>query len=457
MQKSFFYEITLGVLLLITIQQAAWGQSKKGFHKQKLNAYIDTLYQNHRVMGSLKIDSAGQTAFQRTWGFRNLENDSLSSNMETEYRIGSITKMFTATMIFQLIEEGKLSLSTKLSTFYPDIPKADSITIGNMLHHQSGIFNFTDAPDYQKYMTEKHSKEQMLQIFRGQKSQFSPGSQTSYSNTNYVLLGYIIEDLTGDSYANQLQQRIVKPLNLHHTYYGDGIDPQKNEAASFRWQADKWQKMPETDMSIPGGAGAIVSTPNDLTRFIRALFKGKLVLQKSLDKMTMIESGLGMGMMKAPFDNKFAYGHTGGIDGFQSNLFYFPKEDVTIAFTGNAMNYNMNSMLIGILSIYFGKDFTIPTLAYKEIKLNRKEMQKYVGDYSSSQLPIDIKVFIEDGLLKAQASGQSAFPLTATSKTTMRFDPAGLVMEFDDFKGKKYQQFTLEQNGGSFIFKRSRD
>ncbi|HKK45339.1 MAG TPA: serine hydrolase domain-containing protein [Balneolaceae bacterium] len=453
MQRSFIYIVTLGVLLLMSAQQA-WAQSSDGFNKQKLDAYIDTLFQNHKVMGSLEIDSAGQTVFERTWGFRELQDDSLRSNMETEYRIGSITKMFTATMIFQLIEEGKLSLSTKLSKFYPDIPKADSITIGNLMHHQSGIFNFTNAPDYQNYMTEKHSEKQMLQIFRGQKSQFTPGSKTSYSNTNYVLLGYIIENLTGDSYADQLQKRIVDPLKLKHTYYGDDIDPQQNEAASFRWQSGKWQKMPETDMSIPGGAGAIVSTPADLIQFIRALFNGKLVSKKSLDHMTSFESGLGMGMMKAPFDNEFAYGHTGGIDGFQSNLFYFPKEDVTVAFTGNAMDYSMNSMLIGVLSIYFGKDFTIPTLAHKEIKLNRKEMQKYVGDYSSSQLPINIKVFVEDNTLKAQASGQSSFPLTATSKTTMRFDPAGIVMEFDNLKGESYQQFTLEQNGGNFVFKR---
>lgn len=454
MQKSYIYKITLGFLLLMAVQQTAWGQSTDRFNKSKLNTYIDTLYQNHKVMGALEIDSAGQTAFERAWGFREVKNDSLMSNLETEYRIGSITKMFTATMVFQLIEEGKLSLSTKLATFYPDIPKADSITIGNMLHHQSGIFNFTNAPDYQNYMTEKHSKEQMLQIFRGQKSQFSPGSQTRYSNTNYVLLGYIIEDITNDSYAEQLQKRIVKPLKLAHTYYGNGVDPQKNEAFSFRWNSGKWQQMPETNMSIPGGAGAIVSTPDDLIRFIRALFSGKLVSQASLDHMTTIESGLGMGVMKVPFYNSSAYGHNGGIDGFQSSLYYFPKRDVTVALTANAMNYSLNSMLVGVLSIYFGKDFTIPTLTYTGIKLSPEQMQHYVGSYSSSQLPIDIKVFIEDGSLKARASGQSSFPLTATTKTTMRFDPAGLVMEFDDFKGGSYQQFTLKQNGGAFVFKR---
>src|SRR5699024_1527609 len=99
---------------------------------------------------------------------------------------------------------------------------------------------------------------------------------------NYVLLGYIIEDITGDTYANQLKKRIVEPLNLKHTYYGGPINPAKNEAASFRFVNRKWEKLPSVDLSIPGGAGGIVSTPHDLVKFIYALFKGELVSQQSL-------------------------------------------------------------------------------------------------------------------------------------------------------------------------------
>ncbi|MGD8748952.1 MAG: serine hydrolase domain-containing protein [Balneolaceae bacterium] len=454
MEKLRLDIILIGILFFGALQVAAEAQTSS-FNKQKLDTYIDTLAQNQKVMGSLAIDSAGHTVFRKAWGYRNLGNDTLFANTETEYRIGSITKMFTATMIFQLMEEKKLSLSTKLVEFYPQIPKADSITIGNMLHHQSGIFNFTNAPEYRDYMTEKRTKEQMLKVFRNQESQFSPGAQTSYSNTNYVLLGYIIEKITGDSYANQLRERIVQPLNLGHTYYGNGIDRQKNEAASFRRESGRWKPMPETDMSIPGGAGALVSTPSDLIRFIRALFDGQLVSQESLDHMTDFESGLGMGMMKVPFYDTFAYGHSGGIDGFQSSLYYFPEKDVTLAFIGNAMDYKMNDVLIGTLSIYFGRDFTIPTLARKELTIRPNEMKRYVGEFSSDQVPMEIKVFVEEGTLKAQATGQPAFPLTATSKTTMRFDPAGLVMEFDSLKVGSYQQFTLKQGGGSFIFQRN--
>ena len=450
-----FFRLKLIACLFATLfllQASADAQSSKVFDREKLDTFFNKLADENKMMGSVAIDSAGREVYRKTVGFMN--TDRKKADDQTRYRIGSVTKTFTATMIMQLVEEGKLSLSTRLSEYYPRIPQADSITVKHMLKHQSGLFNFTNASDYSRWMTEQRSREQMLELFRGQEPQFSPGAQTSYSNTNYVLLGYIIEDITGKAYAQQLQQRIVKPLNLQHTYYGDGIDSGRNEAASFRFTQSDWSKAPETDMSIPGGAGGIVSTPDDLTDFISALFAGELVSQESLDKMTRTEQRLGMGLMKIPFYDTYAYGHNGGIDGFQSNLSYFPKEKVAMAFTGNGLNYNMNDILIGILSIYFGKDFQIPSFDQKSITLSTEQMRNYTGTYVSDQLPMDIKVFVEDSALKAQATGQQAFPLSASDETTLYFKPAGITMKFDSLKNGKYQSFRLEQSGGSYQYNR---
>jgi len=441
--------LVLGLLLSVMGFQSA--QAQDSFNRQKMNSYVQKLEQNDKVMGSVAIDSAGAEVYAKAFG----KADGHAADTQTKYRIGSVTKTFTATMIFQLIEEGKLSLSTKLAKFYPDLPRADGITIEDLLRHQSGLYNFTNAEDYPEWMTEPRSREQLLELFRGQDPQFKPGEKTSYSNTNYVLLGYIIEDLTGDSYADQLQQRIVQPLDLQDTYYGDGIDPGQNEARSFQYKDNDWILAPETDMSIPGGAGAIVSTPDDLTDFIRALFQGELVSQESLDHMTDVENGLGMGLMKIPFYDRYAYGHNGGIDGFQSNLSYFPDDDVAFAFTGNGLNYPMNDVLIGMLSIYFGRDFEIPSMEKtKAIALTKEQMQRYAGNYSSEEIALDIEVFIEKGSLMAQATGQPAIPLTATDSTTMKFEQAGLVMKFDSLRSDKYQEFTLHQHGGEYPFKR---
>ena len=446
--------IALGVLFAVIFQPVASGQSTS-FDEQKMDTYLNKLVEEDKFMGSVDIDSAGQDVYNNSLGYMSVSTDRRADEM-TKYRIGSVTKTFTATMILQLVEEEKLSLSAKLSEFYPEIPKADSITVEHMLRHQSGLYNFTNSSDYPNWMTEDRSKEQMLELFRGLEPQFSPGQQVSYSNTNYVLLGYIIEDITGESYANQLQKRIAEPLNLENTYYGDGIDPSKGEAESYRFVQSSWSVQPETDMDIPGGAGAIVSTPDDLTDFIRGLFQGKLISKSSLDKMTTIEQRLGMGLMRIPFYDTYAFGHNGGIDGFQSNVSYFPDEDIAFAFTSNALNYTMNEILIGALSIYFGRDFEIPSFDQKTITLSEKQMQKYVGSYESEQLPMDIKVFIDGRTLKAQGSGQSPFPLTASSETTMRFNPAGVVMEFDSLSADKYQQFMLKQSGGKYLFKRKK-
>lgn len=446
--------IFAGLLMGFILQPLAGAQSVSSFDKEKMDSYLNKLEQKDKFMGSLAIDSAGQQVYSYSAGYRRPGDKKAKADAQTIYRIGSVTKTFTATMIMQLIEEGKLSLSTKLTTFYPEIPQADRITIEHMLRHQSGLYNFTNAPDYPEWMTEKRSKEQMLELFRKREAEFNPGSKTKYSNTNYVLLGYIIEDITGESYAVQLQKRIVEPLDLNHTHYGDGIDPEKGEAVSFRYAQSEWSAMPETDMSIPGGAGAIVSTPDELTDFIRALFEGKLVSEESLDKMTTINQGLGIGLMKIPFDNFYAYGHNGGIDGFQSNLSYFPQREVAFAFTGNGLNYSMNNILIGTWSIYFEKPFEIPSLDTKTISLTLDQMQKYVGSFTSSQLPMDFEVFVEDSTLKGQASGQSSFPLAAENKTTLRFDRAGVVIEFDSLRDGKYQKFTLSQGGGTYEFSR---
>ncbi len=448
--------LIIGLLMTLAIQSLGKAQSDTYFNKNKLDRYLEKLEQKNKFMGSVAIDSAGKQVYKQSTGYRQLSGDKIEANAKTKYRIGSVTKTFTATMILQLIEKEELSLSTKLAEYYPEIPQADSITVEHLLRHQSGLYNLTNSPDYPEWMTEERSKDQLLELFRGYESQFSPDSQTSYSNTNYVLLGYIIEEVTGKSYASQLEERITKPLNLTDTYYGDGIDPNNNEAASFNYSDLQWRKSSETDMSIPGGAGAIVSTPADLTDFIRALFEEKLISEESLDKMTTIEQGLGMGLMKIPFYDSYAYGHNGGIDGFQSNLSYFPKEKVAFAFTSNGLNHPMNDILIGMLSIYYGKDFEIPSFDRKTISLSVDQMKSYTGTYASDQIAMKIEIFVEDSTLKARATGQNAFPLTATNKNTMRFDPAGVVMKFDSLKSNKYQRFTLNQSGGSYIFKRKK-
>ena len=443
--------VSLMLLFLFTFNSKA----QETFNKTKLDNFLHQLEINNKAMLGVVITKNGKTEYENYTGFASVENK-IKNNNQTKFRIGSITKMFTAAMIFQLIDEGKLTPATKLSEFYPQIPNSSKITIDEMLRHRSGIHDFTNDKDYSQYMTTPKSKEEMLNIIAKSKPDFEPGEKSVYSNSNYVLLGYIIEKITNSTYQKELAKRITSKLNLSNTYYGKKTDINKNEAFSYRFEDEKWQRQSETDMSIPHGAGAIVSTPRDLTKFINALFNNKIISAQSLNQMEEIKNGVGSGLFRFPFGKKIAYGHNGGIDGFVSTLAYFPEEKVAIAVTANGMNYSFNNILIGILSIYFNVPFDTPDLSEKAIHLSEKELKKYEGEFSSKLLPLKITLKVKDGQLYGQATGQSAFPLTPFSKTKFKFEPAGIVIEFakDDSGKILYNSFILNQAGRKFPYER---
>ncbi|WP_289030903.1 serine hydrolase domain-containing protein [uncultured Paraglaciecola sp.] len=426
--------------------------STQGFEKAKLDQYLDALDTNQKAMLSLAIVKDGKPAYQRSIGFTDIASKQ-QANKDTQYHIGSITKVFTSTMIFQLIDEGRLSLDTKLASYYPKVKNADKITISMLLNHRSGIFNFTNASDYSEYMEQGKTKAEMVNLIEELGSDFEPDSKASYSNSAYVLLGFIIEDVTQDSYASQLQNRITARLNLKRTMFAGPIDLKANQAKSYTYESEYWVPATQTDMSIPFSAGAIISTPSEVGLFLTGLFNGKLISANSLDKMKEINQGYGRGLFKFPFYEKEIYGHTGGIDGFVSQAGYFPADNVAFTLTSNGLNYKLNDISIGLLSIYYGRPFDIPDFTQKPISLSEKNLLKYEGVFSSKDIPLKITLTFRDGQLTAQATGQGPLNLTPFSTSEFRFEPAGIVMLFGTDGDKvDYTKFRLKQGGGNYKF-----
>ena len=428
--------------------------SAQSFDQAKLDTYLESLAAHDKAMFSLAVVEQGETVYQKSIGFADIESKQ-SANQDTQYRIGSITKVFTATMIFQLIDEGKLTLDTSLAKYYPKVKNAKKITISMLLSHRSGIHNLTNTPEYEQYMTRPKTKAEMVKIIEDLDSDFMPDSRANYSNSGYVLLGFILEDITKNSYAKQLQQRIVSPLNLNKTEYGGPIKVEKNQAKSYSHNTAGWSPAKVTDMSIPHGAGAIISTPTELAKFLSSLLTGKLISAESLAKMKELNQGFGRGLFQFPFHDKKAYGHNGGIDGFSSVAGYFAEGDVAFALTANGMNTPMNNISIGILSIYYGLTFDLPDFGQKPIELSEQELIKYEGVFSSVAMPLKITIKVNQGQLTAQATGQGALNLSAYSTTEFRFEQAGIVMIF----GKKgdavdYVTFEMQQGGRNFTFTR---
>lgn len=417
----------------------------QNINKQKLDAYFKALDENHKVMGSFAIAKDDKIVYTNAIGFSDVEA-SKKADENTVYRIGSISKTFTAVLIMKAVEENKLKLSDKLSKYFPEIKNADKITVENLLQHRSGVHSFTDEDDYLTYHTQKKSQAELLAKIEKFDSDFEPGGKFEYSNSNFTLLGLMLEKIYKESYASVLQEKISKPLGLKKTLVGEKINASKNAAASYEFDSKKYVKSSETDMSIPIGAGNLVSTPSELLRFLMALENGKLISKESLSQMKNFQDHYGLGLMEVPFNKKKGYGHNGSIDNFNSVLYYFPDGKASFAMITNQSNFDNNQISINAMKAAYGMDFEIPN--FKTVAVAEADLKKLEGTYSNINFPLKLTIFVKNGKLFGQGTGQSEFPLEAESKTKFNFDMAGIEMEFVPEK----KQMNFSQMGNKMVF-----
>ncbi len=427
------------ILFILTLSFAMTAQGQN-FDKAKMDKLFDAIEQNNRGMGSISIFHDGKEIYQRSMGFADIQHG-WKADKDTKYRIGSISKTYTAAIIMHMIDEGKITLETKLSDFYPDVPNATQIDVEQLLRHRSGLFNFTNATDYLDWYTKAHTKVELLEKIKASGTVFEPNTKFEYSNTNYILLAYIAEKIDGKSFAEILKTRITQPNGLFDTKYGGKINYKQGEALSYELIED-WNVQPETDMSIPSGAGALIATPADINKFFVALQTGKIVSDSSLRAMNKMVDNYGMGLFEFPFGRKRAIGHNGGIDGFQSSAGYFPEEKVSITYISNGVVFPINDVMIGALSIYFDKKYDIPDFK-PSFEVTSKDLDKYLGTYSKDGFPLKITIFKKGNVLFGQATGQSSFPLEAYKEHKFKFDGAGIRLEFKPNENK----MILQQGG----------
>lgn len=217
------------------------------------------------LWAALLFQKNGEIIYTKSIGFADIENN-VKADESSKYRIGSISKTFTTILVLKAIENKKIGLTQTIDKYFPTIKNAKEITIKHLLSHRSGIHNFTGDKNYLTWNTQPKTEKEMVEIIATAGSDFQPDSKAEYSNSNFVLLSYILEKTFKKSYAELLQEYIVKPIGLTNTYLGGKINPSKNECRSYSF-SDDGKLEPETDISIPLGAGGIVSTPSDLTKF----------------------------------------------------------------------------------------------------------------------------------------------------------------------------------------------
>lgn len=412
----------------------------------KLDRFLDRLHEKNKGMGTLVIAKDGKVVYSHSFGYSYVNGaDRKLANAATKYRLASITKMYTAVMVFQLVEEGKLTLTDTLDRFYPQIPNAKRITVAQLLHHRSGVPELQPDGAWGKQL--RTEDEVVARIAQGQ-PHFEPDAKHEYSNTGYHLLGYIVEKVGGKAYQEALKDRITSRIGLKDTYYlaSGTTDPARNEAVSYGY-FDTWKEAAEVDFSVTGPAGSIVATPTDMTTFIEALFDLKLVSADSLAQMMTMKDDEGMGMERHSIGGKTCYGHTGGSNSAGAWLTYCPEEKLAFAYATNMKIYPVRDIIPGLFDIYWNRPFEIPT--FEAFAVSPEILDRYVGTYSTPDAPVTMKWTISrrDKTLYFQPPGNAAVPLEATAENKFKIAPA-VSFEFDAAKGT----MTIKRPQGERVF-----
>jgi D-alanyl-D-alanine carboxypeptidase len=378
----------LTTLLAVVPALCGAAQTRAWAPAAKLDSYFDALARNQLANGSIAIAEKGVLRYQRSIGFATIENGKQQpADDATRYKIGSVSKLFTAVMVMQLAEGASITLESPVAEFYPDVPNALTITYRDLLQHRSGLANYTDAPGFETWRTSPKTHAELLRIITDGGVKFPPRERVEYNNSNYLLLGYVLEKVYDRSYDEIVIRQIAAKLGIARTYYaGSGIA--SLESKSYKFAPSGWMPQADTDPSIHGGAGGMVSTAGDLVRFIDALFAGQLVSGHSLESMRNQDGGSGMGLWPYSIAGRTAYGHGGLIEGFRACVYHFPESGISIAYTTNASVLSMDEIVDEALTLVFERGHKPPT--FEPVKLTTRQQQSLVGTWrSASGIPKD--------------------------------------------------------------------
>jgi CubicO group peptidase (beta-lactamase class C family) len=430
------------IAILLLLASVCLAQDNVSRMEQVVQSYVDS----KQFMGAALVARDGKVLLSKGYGFANLEWGVLNSPA-SKFRLGSITKQFTAACILLLEERGKLKVDDPVKKYMTDAPAAwDKVTIFNLLTHTSGIPSFTGFPDYASTEAIATTPEKLVARFRDKPLEFQPGEKWNYSNSGYVLLGYLIEKISQQSYSEFVQENIFTPLGMKDSGYDSNSAIILHRASGYTPSAKGTIHAGYIDMSIPFSAGSLYSTTEDLLRWEQGLMGGKLLSVASLAKMT------------TPFKNDYAFGlavhavnghkvieHGGGIEGFNTEIAYYPEDKLTVVVLANLNGGVPETIANALAQVAHGEKVVLPS-ERKEITVSPAVLGAYVGTY---QLTPDfaIVVTLEGGQLMEQATGQPKFPLFAESETKFFLKVVDAEVEF--FKNEKGEvtHLILHQGG----------
>ena len=404
---------------------------------------------------SIAVVRGTDTLLFKGYGSADLEND-VAAVTQTVYRIGSITKQFTAAAILRLAEQERLNLNDTLQHFFPNYAtKGNRITIRHLLNHTSGIRSFTSmGARWERLERLDVAADSMIALFSSEPFDFQPGAEYRYNNSGYFLLGAIIEKISGKKYGDFLHDEFFQPLGLSNTYYCDQAPIIKHRAQGYRPLPDGgWRNAPPLSMTQPFAAGALCSTIGDLVTWTHALHAGRVIKETSLRRMlageklndgNILDYGYGIGL--ANLDGRREFSHSGGINGFNSFLAFYPDENLTVAVLTNSDASNPTVLGKQLARHALG----VPAFKPRDLALTATQLGRVTGMYFQGEM--QIRVTSENGRIywsfpgipkpeRLFAQGAGVFVPESDIDVRITFSPAAA----------NAQQLTVTQGGQTVL------
>ena len=378
------------------------------------------------------VAKKGKIIYKKAFGMANIELD-VPMNTDMVFRVGSITKQFTAISILQLMEKGKLTLQDKITSHISGYPEVgNKITIEHLLTHTSGIVNITSMKNFPDLKRKDLKTDKVIDFFKNEPLEFEPGTKWSYSNSGYILLGHIVEKVSGLSYGKYLEENIFKPCHMTGSFLDNQSAIIRNRASGYAKDSAQTINAEFISMTIPHGAGGISSTAEDLYRWNRALVSYKLVTRSTLEKAFkrhQLRDGkytdYGYGWFFLNIQGHPTVEHGGGIEGFLASSIYLPKEDVFVAVLSNSTGQSPEFVSAKLAAVSIGEPYF-----YKEVKLDSAWEHRHVGVYENDDGSL-MNIYLEDGKMYSEFSDGNKIHLKAYDKDKYFFHDFFSTMIFE--------------------------
>jgi CubicO group peptidase (beta-lactamase class C family) len=420
---------------------------------QRMDTIVRADADKGEFMGAVLVVKDGVVMLDRGYGFANLEWK-IPSDGDTKFRLGSVSKQFTAVAIMMLVDQGKLSLDAPVKTWIADAPAAwDKITLRHLLSHTSGIPNVTSFDDYEKQKTLPTTLEAMIARFSGKPLDFQPGEKWSYSNSGFILLTAVVEKASGQKYAVFLTEHLFKPLGMADTGYDSHAAIIPHRAAGYTPGRNGPVNADYLEMDIPQGAGGLYSTTHDLLKWQTGLYGGKLLKPASLVLLTTPVKenyAFGLGVVRNAEGTLFSHG--GGIEGFNTWLGYDPERKITVVVLGNINGGAPGRLGAGLMTLARGGTVTLPGERVA-VTLTPAQLGAYAGTYDVSP-EFGFVVRVEGTKLIVQATGQGPLELHAEKPDHFFLKEVDAQLVFQRNASGQIDSVILRQNGREIVAKR---